>query len=53
MSGLELGREKGMEVFKAKGLSLLGGKKDWTECTEDADSNEWLADLHDLCGHST
>lgn len=28
MSGLELGREKGMEVFKAKGLSLLGGKKD-------------------------
>lgn len=32
---------------------LLGGKKDWTECTEDADSNEWLTDLHDLCGHST
>lgn len=28
MSGLELGREKGMEVFKAKGFSLLGRKKD-------------------------
>lgn len=28
MSGLELGRDKGMEVFKAKGLSVLGGKKD-------------------------
>lgn len=32
MSGLELGREKGMEVFKAKGFSLLGRKKDSPFC---------------------